>query len=132
MTTPYNSFEYSIGLAEHNFNTDSIVAVLTNRQPLAGDTFADITPIATGNGYGPITVNVTWSQVGNGAALTCDDDTVTINATGAVPEFAHIVFYNSTSSELIGWESRTPIILADGDSVTIDLPSILYSSEQKV
>ena len=95
----FNSFVGDLGLAKINLNTDSILGLLTNTAPVAGDTVVDTTTgtctvkstsnaaeIAAGNGYtkkGLALATTSYSQTGGVGKLVASADQV-LTASGAV------------------------------------------------
>lgn len=120
--TVFNDFLLQIARGTHKFHTDTIRLALSNVAPSQSthDEYADITPIATGNGWaGPVALaNVTLSQTGG--VCTFDADDVTVNASGgSIGPYRYVVLYNDTSTgdKLIGyWDLGSSRSITDGNS----------------
>lgn len=87
---------------------------------------ADIAEIATGNGYaGPVDAQNDQSTVAGQVQVTGVDAVITASG-GAIATFQYAILFDddAVSDELIGWWDRgSPVDLADGDSITIDVPA---------
>lgn len=125
----YDCFAYDLGLARHNFSTDTLKVAYTNRAPdLTNDkALADIVEIGAGNGYvaGGAALSVdTWAEVAGVAKLVAsNDDTITASG-GNIGPFRYEVLYNSTPAGkyLIGyWDKGVAITLYDPDFSVTDL-----------
>lgn len=125
----YDSLSLSIMQGKHDFSADSLMVALTNRQPVKTDSFANLTPIASANGYAPVSITLdTLSQTNGTTTLALADADPTITATGNIAEFQYMVIYNSTSSELIAWADRgAPVNMIENDTFTVDLPAVLMT-----
>lgn len=127
----FNQFVEDLGRGVHNLNTGVIKVVLTNSAPVATNAvLADITQIASGNGYttGGATVAATsFSQVA-GVAKLAGNDVIWTSVTGNMGPFRYAVAYNDTPTSpadpLIGWWDRGASLTLDGtqgDTFTLDL-----------
>lgn len=121
----FQDFVEQSWLEEHQMNTDTIRAMLSNVAPAATNTVkTDITEIAAGNGYtagGEDATNAMTETAGT-ATVTATDITWTASG-GAIAQFRYVVFYNDTnaSDRLIGWyDHGAAVDLADGESFTVD------------
>jgi len=121
----FNAFVADIGLKKHNLNSDTIKIMLTNTAPVATNAVkADITQIASGNGYttdGNTVSTTAYSQVSGTAKLTGNAVTFTASG-GTMATFQYAVLYNftATNGELIGWWDRgSTLSLSSGDSCVI-------------
>lgn len=124
----FNAFVENLAEKVHNLGSDTLKLMLTNTAPSAANSVkADLTEIASGNGYsaGGAAVTVTSSaQSGGTYKLVCSD--VTITATGgSIGPFRYAVLYNDTPTSpadpLIGyWDYGSAVTLANGESLTVD------------
>lgn len=130
----YNKFQdfvEALSLGEHNLNTDTLKAYLSNAAPSAsGDADkADLAEITGGNGYttGGHDIQNTLSETGGTATLTAVD--ITITATGGnIGPFQYVPIYNDTHTTdgLVGWyDYGSAITLTTGESFTIDFGASL-------
>lgn len=125
----FNSFVERLGLADHNFATDTIKVALTNTAPPAtANVLADIVEIAAAGGYvagGYTLTGVAWSQAAGTAKLVADD--LNISAVGAdIGPFRWLVVYNATAAggRLIGsYDNGAAVTLTAGSAAfPLDLP----------
>ena len=138
----FNSFVGDLGLAKINLNTDSILGLLTNTAPVAGDTVVDTTTgtctvkstsnaaeIAAGNGYtkkGLALATTSYSQTGGVGKLVASADQVLTASGGSVGPFRYLVLFDDTSGttstrSVIGWyDYGSSITLASGETFTFD------------
>jgi hypothetical protein len=121
----FNAFKADVHNGVHNLGSDTIKAVYSDVAPSAANAvLADITEIATGNGYsaGGVTVAISSSaQTGGTYSLVNASAAVTASG-GPVGPFRYIVFYNDTAAndELIGWlDYGVSYTLPDGQPFTI-------------
>lgn len=106
--TLFDLFERDLGKKLIDFNSDSFKAVLTNTLPAqtTAIALADITQIASGNGYttdGVALANPAWTQVSAGIwKFTCDAFSWTGGAS-AMATFRYGAVYSVTAGKLVGW-----------------------------
>jgi hypothetical protein len=125
----YNKFNITVkDLAEkkHDFSADNLKVMFTNTSPVATNAvLADITEIATGNGYAAGGSQATLSSSAQTAGLyTLKLNNVVFTATGGIGPFRYAVLYNSTQGTpvkpLIGWwDYGSAVTLASGDTFTV-------------
>lgn len=124
------SFVGGLGLGHLNLNTDTLKAALTNTAPTATGTngFADITEIATGNGYvgGGSDITNTYSETGGVGTVAATDVTWTATG-GSIGPFQYVFIYDDTVTtagfvdQAVGWYAATgAITLSAGESFTLD------------
>lgn len=136
----FNKFEaFTEHLAEkvHDLNADTLKVYLTNNAPdAAADAVkADLAEsVAGGNGYtagGHDTQNATSRTAGT-TSVTGTDITITASG-GSIGPFRYAVLYNDTPAAgvvdpLIGWwDYGSSISLADGESLTVDFGTSLFT-----
>jgi hypothetical protein len=122
--TLFSSFYEKQAEAVFNLGSDTLKIMLSNVAPAAGNALkADITEIASGNGYtaGGSAITVTASSQTAGVyTLVCDDLVFTASG-GAIANFRYAVLYDDTaaSDPLIGWwDAGSTISLADTQTFT--------------
>ena len=130
----FQDFVESLGLKEHNLNTDTLKIYLTNNAPdaAADADKADLAEsVGAGNGYtsGGEDVTNVWSEAaGTG---TCAGTDVTWTASGGtIGPFRYVVLYNDThaSDGLIGWwDYGSSITLNDGETFTVDFGASIFT-----
>ena len=112
----------------HRFSTDVVKVMLTNTAPTTTSFVkADITDIATGNGYaagGQASAVQSVSYQAGTAKMTLTDTTFAATG-GTVGPFRYAVVYNDTQTSpakpLVGWyDYGSSISLNDGESVKVD------------
>jgi hypothetical protein len=127
----FNSFVEALAEKVHNLGSDTLKVMLTNTAPVATNAVkADITEIASGNGYvsGGNTATVTSSAQTSGTYKLVLGDPATWTASGGpIPSagdgFRYAVLFNdsATNKELIGWwDYGSSVTLADGESFAVD------------
>ncbi|MCJ7797175.1 MAG: hypothetical protein MUQ56_10485 [Thermoleophilia bacterium] len=129
----FNDFVEQVGLKNHNLNTDTLKAFLTNEQPLATDTVkGDMAEISAGNGYtagGEDTQNV-WSEASGTASVVCTDIVWTC-VTAPMPTFRFVVIYNDSGATkyLVGWYDYGVggVSLLVGETFTLDFGASLLT-----
>jgi hypothetical protein len=129
--TNFEKFSEDKLSAKHNFfGGDVIKVMLTNTAPdSAADTVvADITEIASGNGYtaGGEIVSYTATRSGGTSKITATDMQISASG-GSIGPFQFFVFYNFTSANgpLISTIDRgSAITLNDGDVENIDFDDV--------
>lgn len=132
MAATYVKFEAFIDvLAQQgpNLNTDTLKAVLTNSAPTAAtdDQLADITQIASGNGYttgGEDTQN-TYSRSGGTGTVNCVNITWT-SASAGMAQFRYVVIYDDTLTGdplICYFDYGSGLTLAVGETFTVKFNS---------
>lgn len=93
----FQDFVESLGLKEHNLNTDEFKVYLTNGTPdVAADADkADLAGITEQNGYAAEDIQNTWSESG-GTATMAAVDVVFTAVGGSFGPFRYAVIYNET------------------------------------
>lgn len=121
-----NSFVEAVAEKAHNLGSDTIRCLLTSAAPSAAHTVkADLTEIATGNGYtsgGPQAAQSGSAQSSGLYKLTLSDTSVVASG-GSISTFRYVVLYNDTASndELIGWyDYGTGLTITNGNTFVID------------
>jgi hypothetical protein len=124
--TKFNSFVEALAEKVHNLGSDTLKVVLTNSAPSASNTvLADITQIASGNGYttGGATATISSSaQTAGTYKLVLADVTFTASP-GSIGPFRYVVLYNDTATndELIAyWDYGTNLTITSGNSFLVD------------
>jgi hypothetical protein len=138
MAQPYNKFNGGIGAIvatdSVRFDTDTFIIALSNTLPTAsqaGQTYsaANITEIATGNGYtrGTGVAMTTGSNTNTAGVYTWVATAALLTASGgALPTFQYAILYDSTSATkpLLGWwAAASAITMADTDTFQISWAS---------
>ena len=132
----YNKFQdfvESLGLEEHNLNTDVLKVYLSNTTPSASldADKADLAEISAGNGYtagGEDSTNV-WSETGGTATLSGTDITWTASG-GTIGAFQYAVLYNDTHPNdglIAWWDYGSALTLNDGESFTVDFGASIFT-----
>jgi hypothetical protein len=122
----FNSFVEALAEKVHNLASDTLKAALSNTAPSASNAvLADITQIASGNGYttgGAQATQASSAQTGGVYKLVLNDVTFTASG-GSIATFRYVVLYNDTATndELIGWyDFGTAVNITNGNSYTVD------------
>ncbi|SRR6266851_654205 len=124
MTASYNKFysfpqkltDKAISLA-----TDTFKIMLTNVAPVATNAVkADLTEITTHNGYSAGGTATTITESAASGTVTEKGSTVVFTASGGtIGPFRYVVFYDSTTNDLIGWwDYGSSITLNDTETFT--------------
>lgn len=125
----FNITTQDLGRGVHNLNADVLKVMLTNTAPVAANAVkADITQIASGNGYTTdgATVGSTTFIGTAGVAKLAGNDVTWTSVTGNMGPFRYAVLMNSTpaAGPLLGWWDRGAALTLDGtqgDTFTLDL-----------
>ncbi|MBV2138572.1 MAG: hypothetical protein KUF79_17330 [Candidatus Thiodiazotropha sp. (ex Ctena orbiculata)] len=129
----FQNFIGRLGLAEHQLNTHTFRAALTNVAPVAAQT--DFDPVtnhaapAAANGYtaGGYDIQNGYSEAGGIGTMSAVDVVVTA-AGGQIGPFRYVVVYNDdhASDGLCSYfDYGSSITLNDGESFTIDFTDFL-------
>ena len=100
----FNQFVADIANKVHNLGSDQITVALTDSSPVATNTvIANISQISYTNLSSRNITTTSSSQTSGTYSLILNS--ITLSATGTVPQFRYVVIYNSTtaSGNLIGW-----------------------------
>ena len=100
----FNQFVADIANKVHNLGSDQITVALTDSVPVATNTvIANISQISYTNLSSRNITTTSSSQTSGTYSLILNS--ITLSATGTVPQFRYVVIYNSTtaSGNLIGW-----------------------------
>lgn len=131
----FNILPQNIARKVHDFNADTLKAMLTNVAPVATNAVkADITEIAAGNGYvagGVALTGVSATQVSGTLTVACADPSFTASG-GSIATARYVVFYDDTPATplkpLIGWyDYGSAFTLAVGETLLVDLPGNLFT-----
>jgi hypothetical protein len=123
----FNIFVKDVAEKKHDLSADNLKVMLTNTAPVATNAvLADITEIATGNGYsagGSQATLVSSSQSSGTYTLKLNNVTFTASG-GSIGAFRYCVLYNSTQTTpnkpLIGYyDYGTAITITSGNSFTV-------------
>jgi hypothetical protein len=124
----FQTFVADVANKTHNLGSDALKIMLTDVAPVATNTVkANITEIATGNGYsaGGSAVSLTSSSQTSGTYKLLPSAGVTFTASGgSIAQFRYAVLYNSTpvNGNLIGWwDNGSEVNLTTGNSFTAQL-----------
>lgn len=129
----FQDFVESLGLKEHNLNTDTLKVYLSNAAPdvaLDADK-ADLAEITAENGYpagGSDATNV-WSESGGTGTLTGTDIVFTASG-GSFGPFRYAILYNDThlNDGLIGyWDYGSSVSCATDESFTVDFGASIFT-----
>lgn len=124
----FQDFVEQLGLEQHNLNTDTLKAALTNTLPVNTQTVFDAVTNhaapAAANGYtaGGEDITNTLSETA-GTATVAAVDTVFTASGGNLGPFRYVVIYNDTNATdmLLGYyDHGSSITLSDGESFTVD------------
>lgn len=117
-----------LGTGVVDLNADEIDVYLANVAPSvsADNVKADVTEIATGNGYtGPVDTGNTYSETAGVGTVAVTDVVVTASG-GAIATFRYVLAFDNTVSSpvvdpLLGWwDYGSTVDLAAGESFTVD------------
>lgn len=137
-----NAFADHLAKGVHNFATagTTLNLALTNTAPVASTvvTLANITQIASGNGYvsgGKDTNNTySWTAATDTAKITSSATSVVWTATvGAMASFRYVVLYNDTvtapSNAVLGWwDYGSQVALSTpGDQFIVDWGASIFT-----
>jgi len=122
----FQDFIESLGLKEHNLNTDTLKVYLSNATPdvaLDADK-ADLAEITAENGYpsGGTDIQNVWAEAAGTGTLTGTDVIFTATAGGFGP-FRYAVIYNDTHATdrlVCYWDYGSSISAAENETVTVD------------
>jgi hypothetical protein len=126
----FNQFVADMGLGVHNFPAHSLMVMLSNSAPAPGNAVkADITEIASGNGYvagGNAAAFQSWGQTGGLAKLVLADPSIWTAAGGSIGPLRYATLYNNTPTSpakplICFWDYGSSITLASGETFTVDL-----------
>lgn len=124
----FNPFVENVAEKVHNLGADTLKVGLSNTAPSAANSvWADITEIASGNGYSPGGSTATQSssaQTSGTYKLVLAD--VTFSASGgSIGPFRYSILYNDTPISpadplVLYWDYGTNLTLTSGNSFTVD------------
>jgi len=124
----FNSFVEELAEAKHDLSTGPFKIVLTNTAPVAANTtLANITQIASGNGYTTDgnSCSITSSSQTSGTYKLVLGSPATWTATpSAMATFQYAVLYNDghASNGLVGfWAYPSAVTLGAGETFTVTL-----------
>lgn len=125
----FNQFVGDLAAKVHNLGSDALKLILSNTAPSASNAvYADITEIASGNGYttGGTAVTVTTSSQSSGTYTLAANQVTWTSTTADMAAFRYVVLYNTTPTTplkpLIGWwdyGSSLTLHGANGDTFTV-------------
>lgn len=122
----FNQFVADLANGVHDLSSDQITIALTNSAPTAGNSvLADITEIDYTNLSSRNLTITSSSQSGGTYSLVLED--LTLTASGAVPEFRYVVFYNSTAAGnplIVYYDNGEGVTLADNHEFRVDLTEL--------
>lgn len=129
----FEDFVESLGLKEHNLNTDQLNCYLTNATPSASldADKADLAEITAENGYaanGSDTTN-TWSETG-GTATLAGTDIVETASGGSFGPFRYVVLFNLTHANdalIAWWDYGSNITVLDTETFTEDFGASIFT-----
>jgi hypothetical protein len=128
----FNQFVQDVCSGVHQLQTGTshvLKVALTNTAPTAANAvIADITQVASGNGYttdGATVGTITGAQASGTMKVTGGTDPV-FTATGALGPFRYAVLFNATPTSplkpLIGyWDYGSSVTLVSGETFTVDI-----------
>jgi hypothetical protein len=139
----FNQFVEDLAKKVHNLNADTLMVLLTNTAPVAGDTIVDTTTtpctvkstsnaveVAAGNGYtkkGNAAAFSSGAQTSGTYKLVLADPTLWTASGGTIGPFRYAVLYNdsgatSATRPVIGWwDYGSSVTLQIGETFTVDL-----------
>ena len=128
----FQDFIEAVGLGQHNLNTDTLKAYLSNATPdaAADADKADLAEISNENGYtAPIDIENSWSETGGTGTLTAVDKTITASG-GTVGPFRYAVIFNDdhdTDGLVCYWDYGSSITLQIGESFDLDFGASVFT-----
>ena len=137
--TKFNDYINQLHQAKHDWSTHVFKVMLTNTAPVATNTIkANITDLATGNGYtvGGPAVTITMAMAAG--VLSVSGAQVTIAAAGgAIGPFRYTVLYNETTAAPVKplvtfLDYGAALTLADGESLVVKFnnlnPGVVFTA----
>jgi hypothetical protein len=131
--TFFDEFKKYLGDGTIDLDTHTFKIVLSNSAPTPGTNtvLADITQIASGNGYttgGNTLGTVTWTETGSGTGIwqwTTADSTWTASG-GSIATFRYAVVYDDTPTSpadpLVGYlDYGSSVTITSGNTFTVDV-----------
>lgn len=124
----FNTFSTDLSTKKHDLNADQLNVALTNTAPVATNAvYADITEIASGNGYTTGGIDTQNTGAGSSGTYTVTGTNTTWTSTTAdMAAFRYVYLYNVTQTSplkpLIGWwdyGSSLTLHGANGDTFTV-------------
>ena len=127
----FQDFVESLGLGEHNLNTDTLNVYLTNNAPdVAADADkADLVGATEENGYAAADITNVWSEAAGTGTLAGTDVVITA-AGGTVGPFRYAVIYNDTHATdglVCYWDYGSSITLQNGETFTVDFGASIFT-----
>jgi hypothetical protein len=118
----FNSFPQKLTDKAIAMNADTFKFMLSNTAPVATNAVkTDITQISGVNGYTTDGTATTITESAASGTVTEKGTAVTWTASGgSIGPLRYVVFYDSTTSDLIGWwDYGSSITLNSGDTFTV-------------
>lgn len=129
----FQDFVESLGLKEHNLNTDTLKVYLTNATPdaAADADKVDLAEITVQNGYpaGGSDIQNIWSESG-GVGTLSGTDVVFFASGGSFGPFRYAVIYNDTHANdglVCSWDYGSSISCANGETFTVDFGTSIFT-----
>ena len=127
----FQDFVESLGLKEHNLNTDTLKVYLTNNAPSvsADADKTDLAGITEENGYAAADITNVWSETGGTGTLAGTDVVITASG-GTVGPFRYVVIYNDTHASdglVCYWDYGSALTLQNGDTFTTDFGVSIFT-----
>src|SRR5688572_18482364 len=131
----YEIFSENLAEKVHNLDTDQLNIALSNTAPNVAThaVRADITELATGNGYTQDTHDTTNSTSRSGGTTSVVGVDVVMTASGgSIGPFRYVILYNTTPTSpvdpLIGyWDVGTATTITDGNTFTTDFGASMFT-----
>ena len=138
MMSVYNKYDQTIADVfnkKHDFSADTFKYALSNTLPsVADNTLAEVSEIASGNGYaaGGTQVAITSStQSGGVLSVVPTADVVFTASGGSIGPFQYVAFYNSTPAgglTVSYFDRGSPVTLLDTETFTVDVQATLFTA----
>jgi len=127
----FYDFVESLGIGEHNLNTDVLKVYLTNNTPSAADDSdkTDLVGITEEHGYAAADIQNVWSETAGTATLAATDVVVAASG-GTVGPFRYVVIYNETHTTdglICYYDYGSAVTLQDGESFTVDFGASVFT-----
>ena len=131
----FQDFVESLGLGEHNLNTDTLKVYLSNAAPSvsADADKADLAEITQSplNGYtlGGVDITNVWSETTGTGTLAATDVVFTASG-GTIGPFRYAVVYNDTHATdglVCYWDYGSEVTLAAGETFTVDFGASVFT-----
>lgn len=125
----FNSFPKKLTDKAIALNADTFKCMLTNTVPVSSNAvYTDVsgTELAGGNGYTTGGAVTTITESTSSGVVTEKGSTIVWTASGGtMGAFRYVIFYDSTTGDLVGWwDYGSSITLNSGETFTVTFDSV--------